>query len=216
MLVIATSVNAQESIIPKINYADLEKYVELAKLNYAKRKVQFTKGESLKTSVTVAKMSYFDIFNGSYIYRPNGQSVVDPVNPYNVNGLQFGISVSLGTILQKPFLIKKAKQDYKVAQLELEDFDAELSVEVKKRYYDYIEQMGKLKIYTQSAQDSKGISDSMRSKFEKGQITLDLYNQARIELTSAFSLQIQTESLFLKSKDLLEEIIGQKISTVNQ
>ncbi|RZL63106.1 MAG: hypothetical protein EOO93_08105, partial [Pedobacter sp.] len=185
--------------------------VALAKQNYAKRKVQMARTESVKTGVAVANVSYLDIFNASYVYRPENKPVIDAVNPYNVNGFQLGLNINLGSIFQKPYLVKRAKADYKVAQLEALDFDNQLAVEVKRRYYDYIEQKTQLKILTQSAIDSKGVSESLRNKFERGAVTLDVYNESRITQANASTAKIQAESNYLKVKDLLEEIIGQKI-----
>jgi len=211
ILLCCTSAIAQESILGDIKSSDIDTYIDLAKQNYAKRKIQGAMTESVKTGVGIAKVSYLDIFNASYFYRPEQKTTIDPVNPYNVNGFQLGINVNIGALMQKPYLVKKAKADYKVAQLQELDFDNQLMVEVKKRYYDYIEQKAQLKILTQSAIDSKGVAESLRSKFEKGAVTLDVYNQSRITEANALTLKINTETNYLKVRDLLEEIIGQKL-----
>lgn len=205
---------AQESIISEIKYADLEKYISLAKQNYPRKKIFDTRKESIKTQVPIAQLAYLDIFTASYFYRPDQQSVIDPVNPYNVNGFQFGINVNLGTLLQKPFMVKRAKAEYRIAQYEAEEYDTQLTMEVKRRYYDYIQQINQLKIYTQSAQENKEVTDGLRSKFEKGEITLDVYSQSRINRSAASTSRIQAEINYLKAKDSLEEIIGQKLSEV--
>lgn len=205
---------AQESILKEINYSDLEKYINLAKQNFTSKKIFDAKNEVVKTGIPIAQMSYLDMFNGSYFYRPNKNTVLDPVNPYNVNGYQFGISLSLGNFLQKPFMVKRAKAEYKVAQLEAEQNDLLLEMEVKRRYYNYLQQVSQLKIMTKSAQDNKGVSDSMRNKFEKGEITLDAYNQSRMSQSGSDSAKIEAEVNYLKAKDLLEEIIGVKLLEV--
>ncbi|KQM78512.1 hypothetical protein ASE74_13490 [Pedobacter sp. Leaf216] len=219
LLIIAFSIigfqsQAQQTVIGAVDNAELTKYIELAKKNYAKRKVQQATTESFKQDIGAAKMSYLDMFGASYIYRPQGKTVVDPVNPYNVNGFQLGINFNLGSFLQKPYNVKKAKANYMIAKYQELDFDNGLIVEVKKRYYDFLLQTSLLKVYTQSTQDSKGVAESSRYKFEKGQVTLDVYNQSRIAQTSAISLQVQAESDYLKAKDLLEEVIGQPLSEV--
>jgi len=213
LLLPSTYTFAQESVLSNISTAEIEQYIALAKQNYAKRKVKQAMTESVKTGISAAQASYFDIFNVSYIYRPENKAVIDPLNPYNINGFQLGININIGSLIQKPFIVKKAKAEYKVAQLEALDFDNELMLEVKKRYYDYIEQKTQLKIITQSALDSKGVAESLRDKFEKGSITLDVYNESRITQSEATTIKIQTEITYLKAKDLLEEIIGEKIAT---
>jgi outer membrane protein TolC len=214
LMFLSVKAYSQETIIPEIKYADLEKYIELAKQNYPKLKVISARKEGIKTGVTLANLSYLDMFSASYFYRPEDQSVVNPINPYSVNGFQFGVNVSLGNLLSKPFLVKRAKAEYKVAQLEEQDFMLTLTTEVKKRYYDYIQTISLLKLNTQMASDNKGVAESLRARFAKGEITLDVYNQSRIMQFSAYQTKIMAESTYLKAKDLLEEIIGTKLSDV--
>ncbi|RZL46779.1 MAG: hypothetical protein EOP00_13950 [Pedobacter sp.] len=205
---------AQETIFPDVKPADLQKYISLAKENMVKKKILLAKNESIKLAIPTATVSYLDVFSVNYFYRPSDKAAISPTNPYIVNGVQYGVSVNLGAFLQKPFAVKKAKQDYKVAKLEEEDFDIQLTLEVKRRYYDYVQQLALLKINSQSLIDSKGVTESLRYKFEKGETTLDAYDQARINQTLAMTTKIQTEVVYLKSKDLLEELIGQKIEDV--
>lgn len=205
---------AQESILKDINYSDLQKYIDLAKQNYSLTKLADAKKEVVKTGIPAAQLSYLDVFTGSYFYRPDKNTVIDMVNPYNVNGFQFGVTLNLGTFLQKPFLVKRAKAEYKVAQLEAQQTDALVEMEVKRRYYDYIQQIGLLKISTKSAQDNKNVAESLRNKFEKSEITLDAYNQSRVSQSVSDAGKITAEVNYLKAKDLLEEIIGKKLSEV--
>jgi len=205
------SVSAQESILGQVNKTDIEQYIALAKQNYVKRKIQGVSTEALKNDVTMAKISYLDIFNASYFYRPQNNTVIDPVNPYNINGFQFGVNINLGALLQKPYMVKKAKANYKVAQLEALDFDTQLVVEVKKRYYNYLQEKARLKVLTQSASDSKGVAESLRRKFERSETSLEVFNQSRVTQSSAETLKVEAEGNYLKAKDLLEEIIGQEI-----
>jgi outer membrane protein TolC len=216
LMLLTTDATAQESIIPEINYSDLEKYITLAKKNYTRKKIFETRKEVVKTGIPIAQVSYLDIFNASYFFRPENNSVLDPVNPYNVNGLQFGINVNLGSFLQKPFQVKRAKAEYKIAELEEQEYNEQLTMEVKRRYYDYILMSKQLKINTQNAQDNKSVSETQKNKFEKGEITLDAFNQSRLAQSGASAGQIQAEINYLKTKDLLEEIIGVKLSEVKQ
>jgi outer membrane protein TolC len=206
--------NAQESILKDINYSDLEKYINLAKVNFPQMKIAEAKKELVKTGIPIAQASYLDIFNASYFYRPEKKAVLDPVNPYNFNGYQLGVSLNLGSLLTKPFQVKRAKADYKIAVLEAQQNDKTIEMEVKRRYYDYIQQISLLKIATKSAQDNKGVSESLRNKFEKGEITLDAYNQSRLSQSTSESEKINVEINYLKAKDLLEEIVGVKLSKV--
>ncbi len=214
LLLVTFKSNAQESILKDINYSDLQKYIDLAKANFPTMKIAEAKKELVKTGIPLAQASYLDIFNASYFYRPEKKAVLDPVNPYNFNGFQFGVSVNLGSVLAKPYQVKRAKADYKIAVLEAQQNDKLVEMEVKRRYYDYIQQISQLKIATKSAQDNKGVSESLRNKFEKGEITLDAYNQSRLSQSTSDTEKVEAEINYLKAKDLLEEIIGIKLSEV--
>lgn len=214
LVFLSANTYAQESIIGEIKYNDLQKYIDLAIQNYPKTKIADVSVEKAKAEVASSALSYLDLFNASYFYRPQKKTVLDPINPYNVNGFQFSVNLNLGNFLQKPYAAKRAKADYKIAQLQAEDFRLTLATEVKKRYYAYIQQINQLKIYTEAAQDNKNVADNLKYKFEKGEIGLDTYNQSRINLTSANTAKIQTEVNLLAAKDLLEEIIGTKLSDV--
>lgn len=209
---------AQESIINEINYGLLEKYIQSAREYYPKRRLADAQQEVLKTGVTVASLSYLDIFSASYFYRPNDKTAIsapgNTVNPYIVNGIQYGVNVNLGTFLQKPFLVKRARAEYKVAQLQTLDYDLSLVTEVKRRYYTYVQMLTDLKIKTQTVQDNGSVAESAKRRFEKGEIALDAYNASRVLLADANSSKIQTEVNYLNAKDALEEIIGKKLTEI--
>lgn len=202
---------AQESIVSQINYNQLEKYIQSAQENYPRKQIMALNTERVRSAVPSATLSYLDIFNASYFYRPDQATAINQANPYIVNGFQFGVNVNLGNFLQKPYEVRKAKTELKIAQLEEKEYGTVLSNEVKNRYYAYILHLNELKLKAQTAQDNKTVSDDMRYKFEKGEISLQGYNASRISASGADSDRIQAEIDFLKAKDALEEIIGKKL-----
>lgn len=206
------TVSAQESVIEDINYTQLEQFIEMAKENYPRNKVMALMETKAKDLPTMEALTYLNMFNASYYYRPNERASINPDNPYTVNGFQFGISTSLGTLVGTPYRIKQAKIDYKIAQLESVDYGKILTLEVKNRYYNYILQLKELKLVTQIAQDSKGIADDIAIRFERGEIELDGYNTSKSAFNSANSAKIRTEVSFLLARDQLEDIIGKKLT----
>jgi outer membrane protein TolC len=206
--------SAQNTIMSDVNYPMLDKYIALAKQNYPRMKISEGQMESIKTNVSIAKVSFLDLFSASYFYRPNDQPVNNLANPYTVNGWQFGVTFNLGVYLQKPYVLKKAKVDYRVATYQYEDTQLTTTSEVKRRYYAYLQSVSQLKIKTQTAQDNKNISETSRHKFERGELSLDLYNASRMLVSTASTDQIQSEVNYLNAKDALEEIIGKKLSEV--
>ncbi len=205
---------AQETIIGDINYGTLEKYIQAAKDYYPRKKLYETNVDKAKTAVTATKISYLDIFQASYYYRPGDRTAVDLNNPYSVNGFQYSATLNLGMFLQKPSLVKKAKAELKVAQYESEDYNATLVTEVKRRYYNYIRLINDLKIKTQTSQDNKDVVDNLKAKFDKGEGQAEAYIYSRIKLSEANSNKIQAENDLLIAKDALEELIGQKLTDI--
>lgn len=214
VVLFALQASAQTSIMGDVNYPTLEKYITLAKQNYPKNKITAAQMAAVKTGIPIAQVSYLDIFQASYYYRPNDRQVLNLNNPYSVNGWQLSLNFNLGLYLQKPFMVKKAKAEYRVSQLQNEDMMLTTESEVKRRYFAYLQSVSQLKIRTQSAQDSKNISETSRHKFERGELSLDLYNASRMMVSSTATDQIQAEVNYLNAKDALEEIIGQKLSDV--
>lgn len=220
VLISVFNVSAQETIIGDLNYNLLVKYIESAKESFPRRKIFETKAVALKTAIPMNALSYLDIFNASYFYRPDNSNLgsvgTNPdgstVNNISFNGFQFGVNVNLGNFLQKPYMGKRAKAEYNVAKLEAQEYETTLTVEVKKRYYTYIQQLSLLKINTQSVQDNRNVADNLKSKFERGQIALDTYNQSRINLAAAETAKLETEVNLLVAKDALEEIVGKPLS----
>jgi len=210
---------AQNLVIGDIDYNLLEKYIQAAKQNYRPKQVLEKQAESAKTNIPVAALSYLDIVSASYIFRPNNNTAIAlpgvGANPYAVNGLQFSLNVSLGAFFERPFQIKKAKLDYDVAKLNAEEYSNILELEVKTRYYNYIQQVATLKLSSQTLQDATLISESMKTKFEKTEITLEGYDQSRSSLVAAKNAQISVEIAYLKAKDALEEIVGKKLTEFN-
>lgn len=208
------SVKAQESIIQQINYPLLEKYIELAKQNYPRKKIYEANVVAAKSKIGAASLGYLEALTASYYYRPNERQSIDITNPYSVNGFQFGVNLNVGQFFKTPSLVKQSKQDYKVSVLEDQEYNITLATEVKKRYYEYVQLINELKIKTQLLTDNKASSDNLKYKFEKGEATLDLYSQAKSSTSIANSEKILAELNLLKAKDALEELIGQKLEDV--
>ncbi len=215
---IGFKVYAQDTFVNSVNNDLLEKYIEAAKHNNLNKRIIDKRAEGVKTAIPVAILSYLDIANLSYIYRPSGnQAVATPgvgSNPYAFNGVQYGLSLSVGAFLAKPYQIKSAKINYEIAKMESDLYGITLESEVKNRYYNYLESVAMLKISTQNLQDMTLLTESLKTKFENGTATLDAYDQSRTSLNGAKNAQISADVSFMKSRDALEEIIGKKLTEI--
>src|ERR1700761_2861955 len=63
----------QESILSDVDQDLLSQYIAAARVNYPHVKFLQSREQSAKTSISVTGMSYFDLLNVSYIYRPNSE-----------------------------------------------------------------------------------------------------------------------------------------------
>jgi len=212
---------SQESMMSDIDDPFLNKCVNLAMVNYPKRKVSDATVEKSKAQVAAATMSLFDILNAGYFYSPqrNQGLIYIPggaggTNNVVLSGFQFGVTVNLGNFLAKPANIKAAKADYKIAMAQSDDYKIELRNLVKSSYYDFIAAKKQLEIKSLAAKDFKSILTNAQTQFQNGTITLDIYTAAKSSSVSADVEVLEAEVAYLKSKNVLESIIGTSIENV--
>src|SRR5690554_5624527 len=113
---------AQESIISEINYQHLEKLIDLAQENNFRKKIFEATEVSSRAGITAAQASYLDMFHAAYYYRPNRRPSVNIDNPYLVNGFQFGVNLNLSTLVRTPGLVKQAKKQHEISELERKEY----------------------------------------------------------------------------------------------
>ncbi|WP_316786109.1 TolC family protein [Pedobacter frigiditerrae] len=206
--------DAQESFIGNINYPLLQKYVDLAKQNYPKRKMYKASELSAKAKVGVAKATYLDAFTASYYYRPDNSAIINTTNPYSINGVQLGIYFNLGILFRTPAYVRQAKEEHNEKIYQAKEYDILLESEVKQTYYEYLRQSSDLKVKAQAYTDNKAASDGLKFKFEKGEVTLDDYTKAKSITSYSNSERLLAELNLLKAKDSLEALIGEKLENV--
>ncbi len=209
-----TLANAQESFIGNINYPLLERYVELAKQNYPKRKMYKASELSAKAKIGVARATYLDAFTAAYNYSPNNAAKINTANPYTLNGIQLGVYFNLGILFRTPAFVRQAKEEHNEKIYQAQEYDILLTSEVKQTYYKYLRESADLKVKAQTFIDNKAASDGLRYKFEKGESTLDDYTKAKTITSYANSERLLAELNLLKAKDSLEALIGELLENV--
>ncbi|WP_229253862.1 TolC family protein [Dyadobacter sp. NIV53] len=203
---------AQESLSKDISYAYLEKLIAVCKTNYPKVKMYEARVNVAENGVKKAKLSYFDIFSLSYLYSPSNNTAT--VSDKFLGGYQFGFFANIGSILQKPNLIKQAKGEFAAAQYDKEAYDLNMEAEVKKRYFIYIQKVVSLRVRSGSLLDVESMLANVRHRFEKGEETLENYNKLLIMLSDHQQNIINAESEMLVAKSSLEELLGQKLEDI--
>jgi outer membrane protein TolC len=214
---------AQESMMNDVSYPYLEKLIATARENYPRFKWTSAKVNAAKAAATRAKLGYLDFFTFTYIYNPRNTVTIYDVNSntynnYNNNnilrGYQLGVYVNIGNAVQKPAIVKQAKEEYNVARYDKEAVDLNLDTEVKQRYFLYLQQMNVLKVRSRALVDADDLLKSMKYKFEKGQVTFENYNQVMLSRSVYAQEKVTAEAQLLIAKSSLEEIIGTKLENV--
>ncbi len=211
----STEVSAQESVMQDISYPYLEKLIATARDAYPKVKTFETRIDIAQAGVNRAKMSYFDILSLSYLYNPNNNGIVNPnLNTNALYGYQFGLFINIGGILQKPFVVRQAREEKKLAEQEKEVYDLSIEAEVQKRYFLYIQELAILRINAQSMLDVESLLSHTRHRYEKGEETLDVYGKTLIMFADHQTQKIKAEAAVLIAKSSLEELLGVKLETI--
>ena len=200
------------SMIPDVSYAELDKYIAAAKENYPRVKAFDHRVAAANVNVNKAKLGWFDLFTFSFLYSPNNSTTL--VNPSILNGYQLGIFFNLGSLLQKPFLMKQAKEELTVSQFERDEYYINLATMVRQRYFVYIQQLTILKLREQAEQDAETNMEVAKHKFERGEATLDDYNKALSNMSDHTQSKIEGEGALLVAKSSLEELVGKKLEEV--
>ncbi|GAB1463263.1 TolC family protein [Pedobacter sp.] len=207
-------IKAQDNITSQINTPLLQKYIDLAKEYYPKRKMYKSSELSAKAKIGIAKAGYLEAFNVSYFYRPDNQAIIDTANPYSINGFQFGVYLNLGTLLRTPSNVRQAREEFNSASFLTKEYDILLETEVRQKYLEYLHWFNDLKVKNQAYIDNKTSSDGLRYKFEKGEVSLDVYTKAKALASTANSEKLLSELNMLSAKNSLEALIGKKMEEV--
>jgi outer membrane protein TolC len=221
LLIFITAYNtasAQETVMKDVSEAYVAKLVARAEANYPLVKSNQNRINIAQGAVGKAKTSYLESFTFSYIYQPNGVNTLNSAGNknanYTFNGIQAGIYFNLGTFLERPYVVKEARQQLEIANNDQEQYFLTLTNQVKKRYYTYVGAIALLKLATQSTIDAQSVSNDIKHKFEKGEDTFDNYTKSQNSLTTTFQAKVQAETALLIAKADLEELLGEKLENI--
>jgi outer membrane protein TolC len=212
LLVLEFKAKAQQTIIPDISYLFLEKLIATAKQNYPKvRQLEISK-EIAEINVKKEKLNWFDPLGVSYISNPN--KTFNFIDPQLYSGYQFGVTINIGNFAQKPLNVKKSKADSRFTQEQAKEYGLALEAEVKTRYFTYIAQLNNVKLFTKTLQDSEGLLNDLRVRYERGEVTFDIFSQGLISFSNISKSKIDSEAAFLIAKATIEELTITKIEDI--
>jgi len=205
--------NAQESMIPDVSYTYLEKLISIAKENFPRVKSLENKRNIAALNLSRAKYSWFDVLTFSYTYQP--KPTLNIINPIFFNGYQAGVSFNVYSLIQKPFLVKQAKEESKIVESDILEYDIFLTNDVKQKYFKYIQALTILRLQNKSVQDAESVQKLIQYKFEKNEESYANYSQASLILSNSKVIKISSEANFLIAKSDLEALLGEKLENIN-
>ncbi|WP_373330630.1 TolC family protein [Salmonirosea aquatica] len=214
LVLLVSGVRGQDAIAieDEISYPFLEKLIATARSNYPRGEAYDSRIEVAEKGVKKARLSYFDIFSFSYLLSPfKGTSAI---NPTLLNGYQFGFFANVGSLLQKPTVIRQAKDELTIIEKEKEVYELSLVADVKRRYFEYVKAKAMYRVVSQSVLDAQSMIEDIKYRFEKGEVTYETYNQAMLDKTNRLQTKISFAGDLLIAKSSLEELLGKKLEEI--
>ncbi len=207
------NLKAQESILSDLSYLYMEKLVATAKENYPKNKNFDSRIKVAENNISLTKTSWLDPFNASYVYRSN-TNAVDIISTSILSGYLFSVSFSPSSLLKKPYEVKNAKEELKIAETERDEYTIQLEAEVKRRYVSYLQSLNLLKLTSKKVVDTEASFMHLKSRYERSEISFEDYNSASLALTNSQESRIAAEASYATAKLSLEELLTKKLEEI--
>lgn len=206
--------SAQKSMMEEVNFTYLNKLILIAREYYPRVHSLNEQVRVAQNNIQRTQLSWFEALGLYYFYLPN-QTNTGNNNLFLLNGFQLGLSLNLGTMLQKPAQVRISRSQLQVAELQKEEYLLNLDAQVKDRYFRYIQQGVLLKLRTQAVLDAETNVNSMRNRFERGQETLENLNRAQILMNEQQQERLEAEYQWMSAKGFLEELLNKKLEEIN-
>lgn len=213
ILQLKNPLKAQESILSDISYLYMEKLVAVAKENYPKNKSLESRIKIAENNISMAKTSWLEPFNASYVYRSN-TNAVDIISTSILSGYLVSVTFSPSSLFKKPFEVKNSKEELKIIKTEKDEYAIQLETEVKKRYITYLQSYNTLKLITKRMLDTEASFLHLKSRYERSEISFEDYNGASLALTSSQEAKINAEASYITAKLTLEELLTKKLEEI--
>lgn len=196
----------------ELSYELLDKLIATARTNYPRGQAYESRVDIAEKGLKKARLSYFDILSFSYLFSPSNQAAA--LNPNMLTGYQFGFFANVGSLLQKPTVIRQARDELKVIEKEKEVYELTLEADVKRRYFEYVKAKALYRVVAQSVLDAQGVAEDIKYRFEKGEVTFETYSRALLDKTNRLQTKITYAGDILIAKSSLEELLGKKLEEI--
>ena len=118
MLAIFSSIScfAQQTLMTEVDNPFIDTLIVYAKKNYPRVKYFEARINAAKANLKKQKLGWFESATLSYVLQPSNGNTSSASNPVLLNGYQFGVFLNIGSLLERPFTIKQAKEEVKEYQ----------------------------------------------------------------------------------------------------
>jgi len=199
---------SQQTLMTEVDNKFLDTLVVYAKRNYPRVKVYGARISTAKANLQKQKLGWFEPLTFSYVIQPSGANTSPATNPVLLNGYQFGLFVNVGALIERPSIIKQAKEELKVFAYEAEEYDKNIGAEVKKRYYNYLQQSVMLRLVSKTVYDGQALLENVKTRYEKSEWSFEEYSKALISTNGNIQTKLETEANMLAAIAAIEEYIG--------
>ncbi len=201
----------QESMVPDVDYAYLQRLIDTAKFYYPKMQTFDHRIKAAQANVNKARMGWLDPLVFNYFRSPQNSTTL--VNP-TLNGYQMGLYLNIGSVFARPFWIKNAKEQVEIERMEQKTYFLSIEAEVRTRYYVYLQKQAILRLRTQSVIDAEGVAKQLRNQFERGETTIEIYNKSLLIVADQVQIKIDAEAGVFIAKTALEELLGKRLEEI--
>ncbi len=198
----------QQTLMQDVDNVFLDTLVAYAKKNYPRIKLFEARVNAAKANLQKQKLGWFEPLTLSYVIQPPSVNTSSATNPILLNGYQFGLFLNIGSLLERPAIIKQAKEEIKEFDSEASEYNFTITAEVKKRYYNYLQQSVLLRLISKTVIEGQALLESVRIKYEKSELPFDEYSKVAISTNGNIQSKLETEANVLAAISSIEELIG--------
>lgn len=193
-----------------------EALVTLAWENYPENNAYRHEVDREQEMITQARWSWLDDIGASF--NLNEGNLNPEANATNIffPRYNFRISINAGTFINTPSRVRQAKIGKEIAHENVAQQELAVRREVLSRYYTYLYNLDLLKLRMQSMQDVQSAFTAATRSFNRGEVSLEEYNEALNARNAAEEARIQAERELVLSKLNLEELIGMSLERAQE
>lgn len=126
----------------------------------------------------------------------------------------FGVTLPLGIFFENPRNTKIARENYGIAQEQVNARKLELRTAVLTLYQDYLMQKEILEVQTSITEGRYARFQLAEQQFEDGSVAIEAFEEVRLQYNLQRMNSIRSERDFLNAKLRLEELLGVRLEDI--